>query len=65
MQIIKRTEKEQQKYLGGITIDENGECQKVENIPETVKKAVESYFEKMKDEQEKSNIIKFPGNTER
>lgn len=58
--------KELQKYLGGITIDENGECQKVENIPETVKNAVESYLEKMKDEQEKSNIIKFnPRNAER
>lgn len=49
---------EQQKYLGGITIDENGECKMVEDIPESVKKVVETYQEQRKNGKD-SNIIDF------
>ena len=47
-------------YLGGLTIDENGECKMVQNIPESVKKAVEEYLEQKGNEQGRdTNIIDF------
>lgn len=59
---IKNAEKgsEQEMYLGGLTIDENGECKMVQNIPESVKKAVEEYLEQKGNEQGRdTNIIDF------
>lgn len=59
---IKNAEKgsKQEAYLGGLTIDENGECKMVQNIPESVKKAVEEYLEQKGNEQGRdTNIIDF------
>ena len=51
---------EQQRYLGGLTIDENGECKIIQSIPKSVKEVVETYFEQKGNEQEKNtNIIDF------
>ena len=51
---------EQQRYLGGLTIDEEGECKITQSIPKSVKEVVETYFEQKGNEQEKNtNIIDF------
>ena len=44
-------------FIGGITLDEFGECKKSEAIPETVKKAIEDYEEQRNGRQ--NNIISF------
>ena len=51
---------EQQRYLGGLTIDEDGKCKIIQSIPKSVKEVVETYFEQKGNEQEKNtNIIDF------
>ncbi len=51
---------EQQRYLGGLTIDEDGKCKIIQSIPKSVKEVVETYFEQKGNEQEKdTNIIDF------
>ena len=49
--------KEQETYLGGLTIDENGKCKMVQNIPESVKKEVEEYLEQRGNEQGRDTKI--------
>lgn len=49
-------EKGEQIFAGGITIDEEGKCKKIDNIPETVKKAVEEYWEHLKEKSENKII---------
>ncbi len=59
---IKEAEKGegQQAYLGGLTLNENGECKIINDIPETVKKAVDTYLNERKKESVKdTNIINF------
>ncbi len=45
-----------EKYLGGVTIDEEGICRKENVIPETVKELAKEYYEQ---QNQKSNIIDF------
>lgn len=45
-----------EKYLGGVTIDEEGICKKETVIPETVKRLAEEYYEQ---QNQKSNVINF------
>ena len=45
-----------EKYLRGVTIDEEGICKKETVIPETVKRLAEEYYEQ---QNQKSNVINF------
>jgi len=49
---------EEESFIGGIVLDENGKCKSTQNIPETVRETIKEY-RKNKQQEKTNKIIKF------